>query len=107
MKPALRLDGPWNRSNTSSAALSCALVLPGHRAGDGVLLHGRTFYVVRNRLNAIVVIELNLQLTTGVVVDVITHAGFRVQRPSPATVARSMQRTRALTWSRRRRQTTM
>src|SRR5688572_15612941 len=52
--------------------------------GDGILLHGRTLYVVRNRLNQIAVIELAPDLASGAVVGVITNAAFDV----PTTIAR-------------------
>jgi DNA-binding beta-propeller fold protein YncE len=52
--------------------------------GDGILLHGRTLYVVRNRMNQIAVIELAADLSSGNVVDVITSAAFDV----PTTIAR-------------------
>ena len=52
--------------------------------GDGILLHGRTLYVVRNRLNQIAVIRLSPDLSSGTVVDVITSAAFDV----PTTIAR-------------------
>ena len=52
--------------------------------GDGILLHGRTLYVVRNRSNEIVVIELAPDLSSGTVVDRITSASFDV----PTTIAR-------------------
>jgi sugar lactone lactonase YvrE len=52
--------------------------------GDGILLHGRTLYVVRNRANEIVVIRLSPDLRSGAVVDVITSAAFDV----PTTIAR-------------------
>jgi hypothetical protein len=51
---------------------------------DGILLHGRTLYVVQNFLNEIAVVRLDPGFTTGTVVDTITSAGFRV----PTTVAR-------------------
>jgi sugar lactone lactonase YvrE len=41
--------------------------------GDGILLHGQTLYVVRNRMNQIAVIELAPDLSSGTVVDVITN----------------------------------
>ena len=53
-------------------------------AGDGILLHGRTLYVVRNQLNRIVVIELAPDLASGSLVGVITHPAFDV----PTTIAR-------------------
>ena len=52
--------------------------------GDGILLQGRTLYVVRNQMNRIAVIELTPDLASGTVVDVITNAAFDV----PTTIAR-------------------
>ena len=52
--------------------------------GDGILLQGKTLYVVQNRLNQIAVIELNSDLTVGTIVDTITSSDFRV----PTTIAR-------------------
>ena len=46
--------------------------------GDGLLLIGRTLYVVQNRLNQISVIKLSWDLTQGEVVDVITNPNFDV-----------------------------
>ena len=51
--------------------------------GDGMLLHGNTLYVVRNRLNEIVVIDLAADLSAGTVVDVITNPSF----DTPTTMA--------------------
>jgi sugar lactone lactonase YvrE len=51
-------------------------------AGDGLLLRGSHLYVVRNRLNLIVEIDLSNDLTSGVVVDVLTNPAFNV----PTTV---------------------
>ncbi len=51
--------------------------------GDGLLLLGRTIYVVRNRLNQIAVIELAPDLTSGALVDTLTHPAFDV----PTTIA--------------------
>lgn len=53
-------------------------------SGDGLLLHGRTLYVVRNSLNQIAVVELNKDLTSGQVVETITDPAFRV----PTTIAK-------------------
>jgi sugar lactone lactonase YvrE len=53
-------------------------------AGDGILLHGRTLYVVRNQLNQIAVVRLAPDLASGTVVDVITNSAFAV----PTTIAR-------------------
>lgn len=52
--------------------------------GDGILLQGKTLYVVQNRLNQIAVVELNSDLTEGEVIDTITDSDFRV----PTTIAR-------------------
>jgi sugar lactone lactonase YvrE len=52
--------------------------------GDGLLLQGKTLYVVQNRLNKIAVIELNSDWTAGTVVDELTSESFRV----PTTIAR-------------------
>ena len=52
--------------------------------GDGILLQGKTLYVVQNRLNQIAVVELNSALTEGTIVDTITDSDFRV----PTTIAR-------------------
>lgn len=52
--------------------------------GDGILLHGRTLYVVQNSLNKIAVVTLNYRLTRGVVSREITDSDFDV----PTTIAR-------------------
>ena len=52
--------------------------------GDGLLLQGRTLYVVQNRLNQIAVVKLSGDLTRGLIQRVITDSDFRV----PTTVAR-------------------
>ncbi|WP_370619916.1 SMP-30/gluconolactonase/LRE family protein [Mumia sp. Pv 4-285] len=51
--------------------------------GDGMLLEGRTLYVVQNRLNQIAVVKLDRQGRAGRLVGVITDPGFDV----PTTVA--------------------
>lgn len=51
--------------------------------GDGLLLHGRTLYVVQNRLNRIAEIELERDLLSGTVVRLITNPNFDV----PTTIA--------------------
>jgi sugar lactone lactonase YvrE len=53
-------------------------------AADGILLQGRTLYVVQNFLDRIAVLRLAPDLGSGEVVDVITSELFRV----PTTVAR-------------------
>jgi len=52
--------------------------------GDGILLQGKTLYVVQNQLNQIAVVELNSDFTEGRIVDTITSSSFRV----PTTIAR-------------------
>ena len=52
--------------------------------GDGILLHGRTLYVVRNSDNLIAVVTLGKGLTTGRIVRMITDADFDV----PTTIDR-------------------
>ncbi len=51
--------------------------------GDGILLRGKTLYVVRNRNNLITVIDLAPGLASGAVVDELTDPDFDV----PTTVA--------------------
>jgi sugar lactone lactonase YvrE len=51
--------------------------------GDGLLLAGRTLYVVQNQLNQIAVVRLNEDHTTGSVVTTIKSTGFDV----PTTIA--------------------
>lgn len=52
--------------------------------GDGILLQGRTLYVVRNRMNKIAVIRLAPDLLSGSVIREITSPAFDV----PTTIAR-------------------
>jgi sugar lactone lactonase YvrE len=52
--------------------------------GDGLLRHGRTLYVVRNRLNQIAVVTLEQDGTSGELTRTITSPGFDV----PTTVGR-------------------
>jgi sugar lactone lactonase YvrE len=52
--------------------------------GDGILLHGRTLYVVQNQLDKIAVVKLNHRLTRGVVTREITDSDFDV----PTTIDR-------------------
>ncbi len=52
-------------------------------AGDGLLLHGKTLYVVRNQLNQIAVVDLAADLLSGTMSGTITSASFVV----PTTVA--------------------
>jgi hypothetical protein len=46
--------------------------------GDGLLLEGKTLYVVQNLLNQVAVIHLAADLSSGSVVDHLTHPGFGV-----------------------------
>jgi sugar lactone lactonase YvrE len=52
--------------------------------GDGILLEGRTLFVVQNQLNLIAVIRLDRKLTSGTVVDEIESSDFDV----PTTIDR-------------------
>lgn len=52
--------------------------------GDGILLQGKTLYVVQNRLNQVAVIQLDSDFTSGSIETVITSPLFRV----PTTIAR-------------------
>jgi len=52
--------------------------------GDGLLLHGRTLYVVQNRLNQIAVVRLDRDLDDGEVIGTLTDSDFDV----PTTIAR-------------------
>lgn len=53
-------------------------------SGDGLLLIGRTLYVVRNFLNQIAVVQLDPDLASGTVVGTLTDPDFDI----PTTVAR-------------------
>jgi sugar lactone lactonase YvrE len=52
--------------------------------GDGILLQGKTLYVVQNFLNQIAVVELSSDFSAGTIARTITNSGFRI----PTTVAR-------------------
>ena len=56
--------------------------------GDGLLLEGRTLYVVQNRLNRIAVVELSKDLLSGRVVRLISDPDFSV----PTTLTRAAGR---------------
>jgi len=64
--------------------------VPGHTFtnGDGLLLTGRTLYVVQNRLNQIAVVRLNHSGTAGTLTATITDPSFDV----PTTVAKALGR---------------
>ena len=53
-------------------------------AGDGILLQGKTLYVVQNQLNQIAVVSLSADLSSGTIEETITSPNFRV----PTTIAR-------------------
>ena len=46
--------------------------------GDGLMLEGNTLYVVQNRSNQVAVIHLSSDLSSGTVVDHLSHPAFRV-----------------------------
>jgi WD40 repeat protein len=52
-------------------------------SGDGILLEGRTLYVMQNSLNQIAKIKLSGDLTSGQIVDTITDPAFNI----PTTIA--------------------
>ena len=52
-------------------------------AGDGILLDGKTLYVVQNQFNQIAVIDLEVTQNAGTITKVITDPAFRV----PTTIA--------------------
>jgi sugar lactone lactonase YvrE len=56
--------------------------------GDGILLHGKTLYVVQNRLNKVAVVKLASDLTSGTVTRTITDSDLDV----PTTLARHGKR---------------
>ena len=66
---------------TKAIPLAGGATLPN---GDGLLLEGRTLYVVQNRLNKIAVVRLSKNLAGGRVVREITNPAFAV----PTTIAR-------------------
>jgi len=74
----------WRINPQSGAAT--AIDLGGARVtnGDGLLLVGRTLYVVRNRDNLIAVVRLSSDLSSGRITRTITSRNFDV----PTTVAR-------------------
>ena len=51
--------------------------------GDGILLRGKTLYVVQNQLNQVAVVELRSDFREGTIVDTISSPLFRV----PTTIA--------------------
>lgn len=73
----------WRIDPRSGVATKLDLPAESLVNGDGLLLDGRTLYVVQNRLNRITVINLNRSGTAGTVARTITDPGFDV----PTTVA--------------------
>lgn len=73
----------YNAHPTTGIAKRIDLGADVLRDGDGILLKGKTLYVVQNSLNQIAVIELNSDFSSGTVVDTITSPLFRV----PTTIA--------------------
>ncbi|SCL34461.1 hypothetical protein GA0070624_4995 [Micromonospora rhizosphaerae] len=73
-----------------ATGVSTTVDVPGYTFtnGDGLLLVGRTLYVVQNRLNQIAVVELNTAGTAGTVTGTITDQDFDV----PTTVAMALGR---------------
>lgn len=63
-----------------ASGVTAAIDLDGEtvRNGDGILLDGRTLYVLQNRDNRLAVVELSPDLSTGEVVARVGHAGFDV-----------------------------
>ncbi|TDC37597.1 superoxide dismutase [Micromonospora sp. 15K316] len=81
--------GTLFRVDPATGATSTVAV-PGHTFtnGDGLLLDGRTLYVVQNRLNQVAVVALNRAGTAGRLIGTITDPGFDV----PTTVAKALGR---------------
>jgi sugar lactone lactonase YvrE len=74
----------WRVDPRTGAATKLDIPVDSLVNGDGLLLDGRTLYVVQNRLNRITVITLNRSGTAGTVTGTITDPGFDV----PTTVAK-------------------
>jgi sugar lactone lactonase YvrE len=74
----------WRVDPRTGAATKLDIPVESLVNGDGLLLDGRTLYVVQNRLNRITVINLNRSGTAGTVTGTITDPGFDV----PTTVAK-------------------
>jgi sugar lactone lactonase YvrE len=74
----------YNVNPTSGVATRIDLGGASVPNGDGILLRGKTLFVVQNRLNQIAVVELNADLTAGTITETLTDSDFRV----PTTIAR-------------------
>ena len=70
--------------STNGAATRIDLNSDSVPNGDGILLQGKTLYVVQNFLNQIAVVNLSSDSTSGEIVNRITSSAFRV----PTTIAR-------------------
>ena len=68
---------------TTGVAARINLGTGGVPRGDGILLQGKTLYVVQNAFNQIAVVELSSDFTSGEIVSLITSPLFRV----PTTIA--------------------
>jgi sugar lactone lactonase YvrE len=68
-----------------SSGVATAVDLGGYELtnGDGLLVEGRTLYVVQNRLNQVAVFKLNRRGTEGRLIDTLSSPEFDV----PTTVA--------------------
>ena len=79
------VDGAlYDVAPTSGAATLIDLGSDAVPAGDGILLQGKTLYVVQNQFSQIAVVQLSPDRTSGMIVDTITSSDFRV----PTTIAR-------------------
>jgi sugar lactone lactonase YvrE len=76
--------GLYNVDPTTGLATRIDLGGDAVTNGDGILLQGKTLYVVQNFFNQIAVVDLNSDLTAGTIVDTITSSSFQV----PTTIAR-------------------
>ena len=74
----------WRINAQTGAATAVDLGRATTDNGDGLLLSGRTLYVVRNRDNLIAVVRLSSDLSSGRITRTITSRNFDV----PTTVAR-------------------
>jgi sugar lactone lactonase YvrE len=79
-------SGPGKLFTVTTGGFAKAIVLAGNETvpnGDGILLDGKTLYVVQNRLNLVAKIALAKDLESGRVVSRTTHPDFDV----PTTIA--------------------
>ncbi|HEX6660169.1 MAG TPA: hypothetical protein VF065_18890 [Ilumatobacter sp.] len=79
-------SGTGKLFTTGANGVARAITLAGGESvpnGDGLLLDGKTLYVVQNQLNVIAKVSLKANLRSGLVVRRISNAGFDV----PTTIA--------------------